>query len=324
MPTIQCHRHVVVLLEASGRVEVTQSAPISQNMYWNRLQQALSSAHLTLPGCRVPQFHQAQLSRPPVVSGCQDFLKYWLRFQKISTSIGSTFKLFPQVFVPLSKDFHKYWLHFQKISTSIGWTFKRFPQVLAALSKAKYKILFVNFGTSTKKNLIIIRFMLIWRWFEDEPGRALDFVPCSRMEWNLGCSQNPWKSDQRLFISNELTLFLFALPYHAPCPGAEDHCKLCRQAPPFDQFISFFAKIFVVVTDERKITLNRYYVIHFIGGHKKRKKVDFLSGCLSLIICQTWNGFSRWPLPSFHRPPTWTKSWVLNTVRWRPGSLAVS
>ena len=124
MPTIQCHRHVVVLLEASGRVEVTQSAPISQNMYWNRLQQALSSAHLTLPGCRVPQFHQAQLSRPPVVSGCQDFLKYWLRFQKISTSIGSTFKLFPQVFVPLSKDFHKYWLHFQNISTSTGCTFK--------------------------------------------------------------------------------------------------------------------------------------------------------------------------------------------------------
>ena len=57
---------------------------------------------------------------------------------------------------------------------------------------------------------------------------------------------------------------------------------------------------------------------------KKRKKLDFLSGCLSLIICQTWNGFSRWPLPSFQRPPTWTKSWVLNTVRCRPGSWLLS
>ena len=130
--------------------------------------------------------------------------------------------------------------------------------------------------------------------------------------------------DKSLCILNDLTLFSFALPYHAPCPGAEDHCKLCRQAPPFDQFISFFAQIFVVLTDERKITFNRYYVIHFIGGHKKRKKLDFLSGCLSLIICQTWNGFSRWPLPSFQRPPTWTKSWVLNTVRCRPGSWLLS
>ena len=131
MPTIQCHRHVVVLLEASGRVEVTQSAPISQNMYWNRLQQALSSAHLTLPDCRAPQFHQAQLSRPPVVSRCEDV--------KISTIIGCTFKRFLQELVLLSNYFHKYWFHFQKISTSIGCTFKRYPQVLAELSKDFHK-----------------------------------------------------------------------------------------------------------------------------------------------------------------------------------------
>ena len=93
MPTMQCHRRVVVLLEASG--QVTQSAPISQNLYWNRLQQALSSAHLNLQGCRVPQFHQAQLSLPPVVSRCQDVNKYWLHFQQISLSFGCTFKRFP-------------------------------------------------------------------------------------------------------------------------------------------------------------------------------------------------------------------------------------
>ena len=140
MPTMQCHRHVVVLLEASGRVEVTQSAPIShQNMYRNRLQQALSSAHLTLQGCRVPQFHQAQLSRPPVVSICQDVKMSRCQDVKIFISIGCPFKRFPQVLVALSKEFHKYLLHFQKISTSIGCTFKRFLKVWTELPKDFHK-----------------------------------------------------------------------------------------------------------------------------------------------------------------------------------------
>ena len=35
----------------------------------------------------------------------------------------------------------------------------------------------------------------------------------------------------------------------------------------------FFAQIFVVLTDQRKITFNRYNVIHFIGEDKKEKKI---------------------------------------------------
>ena len=42
---------------------------------------------------------------------------------------------------------------------------------------------------------------------------------------------------------------------------------------PFRSNYQSFAQKFVVLTDERKITSNRYYVIHFIGGHKKKKKI---------------------------------------------------
>ena len=53
--------------------------------------------------------------------------------------------------------------------------------------------------------------------------------------------------------------------------GAKTIVNYSSKHPLSINLSAFFAQIFVVLTDERKITFNRYYVIHLIGGDKKEK-----------------------------------------------------